>query len=118
MIQDGLKHICPESGMVFGDKAYGLKPAQIVMKAKDCHSGAILKNNMKDKNKDKDKWLTKVRAPYESTFSKDEDRARYRGWSKVQLQGFLEAIVHNVKRMIVVNSFPLWDCCEIGGIEI
>lgn len=107
---DGFRHICPEGGMVFGDKAYALKPAQITMKATGCHSGAILKNNMKQKNKDKDRWLTKVRAPFEGLFSKDEDRARYHGWAKVQLQGFLEAVVHNVKRMIAVNCSPLF--CE------
>ena len=39
--------------------------------------------------------------------NKDKDRARYRGWAKVQLQGFLEAVVHNVKRMIAVNCSPL-----------
>lgn len=112
--QDGFRHICPEGGMVFGDKAYALKSAQIAMKAKNCHSGAILKNNMKQKNKDKDRWLTKVRAPFEGIFSKDEDWARYRGWAKVQLQGFLEAIVHNVKRMVEVNCAPLF--CEASPL--
>lgn len=108
--QDGFRHICPEGGMVFGDKAYSLKPARISMKINNCHSGAIMRNNMKGKNRDKDSWLTKVRAPFEGIFSKDEDRARYRGRAKVQMQGFLEAIVHNVKRMIAVNCSPLF--CE------
>lgn len=108
--QQAFKHICPEQGMVIGDKSYGLGPAQEVMKGRGCHSGAILRNNMKKKNKDKDKWLTKVRAPFENLFSKDERKSRYRGWAKVQLQGFLEAIVHNVKRMVSVDCRPLF--CE------
>jgi len=108
--QQAFKHICPGQGMVFGDKAYSLKPAQEVMKDKGCHSGAIMKNNMRGKNKDKDKWLSKVRAPFENLFSKNEKRARYRGWAKVQLQAFLEAIVHNTKRLITVNCDPLF--CE------
>ena len=108
--QEGFSRICPNGGMVFADKAYGLKPAQDVMKARGCHSGAILKNNMKEKNKYKDKWISKVRAPFEGIFSKDEDRARYRGIAKVQMQGFLDAIVHNVKRMVAVNCRPLF--CE------
>jgi IS5 family transposase len=62
---------------------------------------------MKQKNKDKDGWLTKVRMPFEGLFSKDETRARYRGTAKVQLQVFLEAMVHNVKRMVTVNCAPL-----------
>lgn len=106
--QDGLKLICPQGGMVVGDKAYCLKPAQETMAARGCHSGALLKNNMKEKNKDKDRWLTKVRSPFESVFSKWEHRARYRGIAKVQLQIFMEAIVFNLKRLIAIDSPPLF----------
>jgi IS5 family transposase len=106
--QDGLKLICPDGGMVIGDKAYCLKPAQEALVTHGCHSGALLKNNMKNKNKDKDRWLTKLRSPFESIFSKWEHQARYRGIAKVQLQIFLEAIVFNVKRLIVINSPPLF----------
>ena len=106
--QAGLKHVCPDSGMVFADKQYCCKRAQIIMKAKGCHSGAILKNNMKSKNKDKDRWITKVRAPFEMIFSKMSKRTRYRGLAKVQLQVFWEAIVFNVKRLIVLDSPPLF----------
>ena len=106
--QAGLKHICPEGGMVFADKQYCCKRAQITMKSNGCHSGAILKNNMMNKNKDKDRWITKMRAPFEMIFSKMSKRARYRGLVKVQLQAFLEAIVFNVKRLIVLDSPPLF----------
>ena len=104
----GFKHICPGGGMVFGDKSYCLKEPQQQMRANDCHSGAIMKNNMKRKNKDKDRWLTKVRAPFEGIFSKIEKRARYRGLAKVQMQAFLEAMVFNIKRLVVINSPPLF----------
>ena len=104
----GFKYICPDGGMVFGDKSYCLKEPQQQMRANDCHSGAVMKNNMKGKNKDKDRWLTKVRAPFEGIFSKIEKRARYRGLAKVQMQAFLEAIVFNVKRLVVINSPPLF----------
>lgn len=106
--QRGFRHICPEGGMVIADKAYSLKPAQMAMKAKGCHSGAILRNNMKGENKDKDRWLSKVRSPFENIFSKDGIRARYRGRGKNQLQGFLESIVHNVKRLITIDCQPLF----------
>jgi transposase, IS5 family len=109
--QDGMKLICPDGGMVIADKAYCLKPAQIAMIARGCHSGAVMKNNMKGKNFDKDRWLTKVRAPYESVFSKWEKRARYRGTAKVQMQAFLEAIVFNVKRLVAINAPPLYAAC-------
>jgi len=105
--QDGLELICPEGGMVVGDKAYCLKSAQEAMKAKGCHSGAVMRNNMKRKNKDKDRWLTKLRAPFENVFSKWEHRARYRGLAKVELQVCLEALVFNIKRLVAINAPPL-----------
>lgn len=97
-----LKHVCPKAGMVFGDKGYCPKLAQ-----RGCHSGVILKNNMKGKNRDKDRWLTKVRMPFEGVFSKKAKRARYRRLVKVQFQVFMEAIVHNVKRLLVLDVSPL-----------
>jgi transposase, IS5 family len=104
----GVKHICPSEGMVFADKGYCVKEAQFEFRKRGCHSGAILKNNMKGKNRDKDKWITSLRAPYECAFSKDEKRARYRGQVKVQMQAFLDAIVHNVKRLVKLDSPPLF----------
>ncbi len=106
--QDALKLICPDGGMVIGDKAYCLKSAQETMIEKGCYSGAILKNNMKGKNKDKDRWLTRLRSPFENVFSKWKRRTRYRGLLKVQGQVFLEAIVFNIKRLLVINSPPLF----------
>ena len=106
--QDGFQHICPKDGqMTFGDKSYCLKPAQLAMKAKGAISAAILKHNMKAKNKDLDRWRSAVRAPHEGTFSKCEKRARYRGLAKVQFQLFMDAIVWNVKRLVQINPPPL-----------
>lgn len=106
--QDGFKNICPKDEcMVFGDKAYCLKSAQIEMQKRGLTSAAILKNNMKHKNKDLDKWRSSIRAPFEGVFSKFEKRARYRSLTKVQLHLFLEAIVWNVKRLVTINSPPL-----------
>ena len=68
----------------------------------------LLKNNMKGKDRRHDKWLSQIRAPFESIFSKQEKRARYRGIAKVQMQAFLEAIVFNVKRLIAIDSPPLF----------
>ena len=106
--QEGFKHICPDSGMIFADKQYCCKKARNIMKANNCHSGAILKNNMLQKNKDKDRWLSGMRAPFEGVFSKLKNRSRYRGLAKVQLQVFLEAIVFNVKRLLVLSAPPLF----------
>jgi len=64
--------------MILADKAYSSKKTKQVITAHDCHSGAILKNNMKDKNFEKDKWISKLRMPFEGVFSKFKKRARYR----------------------------------------
>jgi IS5 family transposase len=78
----GLKHICPKGGMIVADKGYCTKPAQETIRVKGCHSGAILKENMKNKNRDKDRFLTRLRMPYEGVFSKMDKKARYKGLAK------------------------------------
>lgn len=100
----GLKHVCPKEGMVFADKGYCGKKVEKELKKKGCHSAVIKKNNMKEKNGQKDKWLTKVRMPYESVFSKLERRSRYRKRVKVQYQAFMEAIAHNLKRLVKIEE--------------
>jgi len=95
-----LRSVCPDSGMVFADKAYCTKQAQQALKAKGCVSGVIKKNNMTGKDFRRDKWLTRVRMPYEGICSLFQKRARYRTIKKVQYQGFMEAIAINLKRWI------------------
>jgi len=106
--QEGLKYICPRRGMIFADKQYCCGQAQGIMKARGCHSGAILKKNMVGKNKEKDRWISGIRGSFEMIFSKLSKRARYRGLMKVRLQAFFEAIVFNIKRLIVLKSPPLF----------
>lgn len=93
--------------MILGDKAYCAKTDQATIKANNCHSGAILKNNMKTKNKDKDRFLTKLRMPYEGVFSKMNKKARYRGIPKNQFQCFMQALTHNLKRLTKIDTPPL-----------
>jgi len=99
----GMKHVCPSQGAVYADKGYCTKDARKYAHKKGCHLAVILKNNMKDKNKDKDRWYSSIRAPYERVFSKQRKRTRYRGIVKNQFAGFMEAICFNLKRMIVLD---------------
>lgn len=71
-----LKHICPSQGAVFADKAYCTKPAQKTAAKNNVHLAAIKLDNMRDKNKDLDKWRTKIRSPFERVFSKRNKRVR------------------------------------------
>ncbi len=97
---DGLDRVCPDKGMLLMDKAYCGKKAQNIVKRNNCHSGAILKNNMKAKNRDKDRWLQKLRMPFEGVFAHQRKRAKYRGIKKVQGQVFMQATAWNIKRML------------------
>jgi len=106
--EQAFARICPKNSIVFADKAYCLKPAQIAMKINGCVSAAILKKNMLGKNKDQDRWRAQLRAPYENIFSKVNHKTRYRGLAKVQMQAVLEALVFNVNRLIKLNSPPLF----------
>jgi IS5 family transposase len=101
------KHVMPKQGMVFGDKAYGVGASAYEMRRRGLKSGAILKNGMKEKNPDKDKWLCRVRMPFEGYFSKVDKHARYRGIERNQFQGFMQAIVHNVKLLVRIAAPPL-----------
>lgn len=103
----GARHVLPRSGMVFGDKAYGVGESAREMRRRGLHSGAILKDSMRGKDRDKDRWLTSVRMPYEGTFARLSKRARYRGLVKCQFQAFMSALAHNLKRLVALDAAPL-----------
>ena len=99
-----LRHICPKESVVFADKGYCTKESLNTMEQNSCVSQAILKNNMKEKDFKRDKRISKQRMPYERVFSKQSKKARYIGVAKNQFQGFMQALAHNFKRLIVVKG--------------
>lgn len=90
--------------MVFADKFYDCQESEQVLKENHCHPAIIRKNNNKLKNKDKDRWLSSVRMPFEGTFSKLRRRAKFRGLNKVNFQCMFEAICHNLKKAVLILS--------------
>lgn len=105
--QKAVEDVLPNQGMAFGDKAYCLKESRIAMAKHNCHSGAILKNNMKGKDFRKDKWLTSVRMPYEGTFASLPKFTRYRGLNKNKFLGFFQALAFNLKKWISIFDEPI-----------
>ena len=99
----GFKHVCPSQGASYLDKGYCISPAPRIAKANGVHLAAIQKNNMKSKNKDRDRWYSSVRSPYERVFSQRERRVRYRGIAKNQFAIFMQAICFNLKRLTVLD---------------
>jgi len=92
--------IIPKQGMVFMDKIYDTKKTNTIVQSNNCFIGTIKKNNNKEKNRDIDKFHSKLRMPFESTFSRLNRRARYRGHVKVTMQAFLQAICYNLKKAV------------------
>jgi IS5 family transposase len=99
----GLKHVCPSQGAIYADKGYCTQPAKQAAAKNQCHLAAIKKNNMNEKNRDLDRWYSKIRSPYESVFSKRNKRVRYLGVAKNQFAAFMQAICFNLKRLTVLD---------------
>jgi IS5 family transposase len=95
-----VKDISPNQGMVFMDKGYDYKEADDWIRANNCVPATLRKNNNKEKNKDLDNWRSKVRMPFESTFSKQRKRVKYRGKTNVLFQCIAEAMVYNFKKAV------------------
>lgn len=97
-----LKNICPKNVMVFMDKLYDTKSSDLILKANHCALGTIRKDNNHNKNRDLDSWRSKVRMPFESTFSKQRKRTKFKGQIKVLFQCFTEAMCYNLKKAITI----------------
>ncbi len=97
-----LEQILAPNTMIFADKLYDTKKTRLILKANNCHSAVIKKRNNRTKNKDLDRWRSKVRMPFEGTFSKLRKRAKFRGKIKVLMQCYLEALCHNLKKAVSI----------------
>ena len=100
----GFRHVCPESGAVYTDKGYCVKPAKDAARRKNIHLAAIKKNNMEGRNRDLDRWISGIRSPYERVFSKQNRHTRYCGVAKNQFAAFMNAICFNLKRILVLEA--------------
>ena len=107
--EQGLRHVIPKQGAVYADKGYCSKNAQQLAKGRQVHLAAIKKNNMKEKNRDLDKYYSKIRAPYERVFSRQHRQVRYVSIAKNQFSEFMFAICFNLRRLCVLNP-PVLEC--------
>jgi len=98
---DCVDDILPDTGAVSGDK--GFVPAIPTIEARGLHSMVILRNNMKDKNPEKDSFITKLRSPFEGAFAHQNRRARYRGIDKNQMSEYLNAFAFNLKTLLAIE---------------
>ena len=102
----GLRHVCPTPGAIYGDQGYCTAPARQAAAPRSCHLAAIQRNNMHTKHRDRDRWYTHLRAPYERVVAQRPKRVRYRGVAKNQFAAFLQALTFNLKRLLVLEPSP------------
>ena len=99
---NAVRHILPREGFVVGDKGY--ISAIKLMISRRLEPMIILKNNMKNKNRDLDRFISKLRSLFEGTFSKQNNRTRYKGIAKNQAAEFLYATAFNLRRLLVLEK--------------
>lgn len=96
-----VKNILPKQGAVFMDKLYDTNFTNQLVTAHGCHVATIQKDNRKNRDRALNSRRSKMRMPFENVFSKLSKRARYRGHAKVTMQGFMQAMVHNLKKALL-----------------
>ena len=99
---EAAKNVLPKEGAVVADKGYIPIISYII--ALGLHPMVILKENMKNKNRDLDRYISGLRSPYEGTFSKQNKRVRYKGLAKNQAAEFLYATAFNIKRLLAIEK--------------
>jgi transposase, IS5 family len=100
--QKAMHRVLPKHGAVFADKIYDTKKTNALATGRGLYVATVRKNNNPAKNRDVDRFHSKLRMPFESTFSKMNHWARYRGHAKVTLQAFMQALVHNLKKAVTI----------------
>lgn len=103
-----IQSVLPRKGSIFADKLYDTKKTHKHLEARGIHSAIIRKRNNPQKNKSLDAWLSGIRMPFEGTFSKRRKRAKFRSLTKIVMQCFMEATVHNLKKAIFLVPEPAY----------
>ncbi|MEW5822253.1 MAG: transposase, partial [Cyanobacteriota bacterium] len=117
MDHDMFNDIKPEQGAVVGDKGFDTNNIRDICKSDNLHFMVIKKNNRKDKNKDLDKFITKIRSPFENIFpaltsQKNKGgsyKTHFKGIEKVTFQMMFKAMACNLMRVVRISSFNCYQ---------
>jgi transposase, IS5 family len=99
--------VCGMSTLIRGDpwdKGHCTAPARQTAAQHGCHLVAIQRQNMTTKDRDRDRWYTHLRVPYERVFAQRPKRVRYRGIAKNQFAAFLQAMAFNLMRLVALDA--------------
>lgn len=98
-----MEKVVPEGGAVYADKGFCSRKLEERLEKRNCTLRAVKRNNMKDKNRDFDKYITRWRAPFERMFSKMRKRVRYIGKVKNYFAELMDCISFNLRRLLVLK---------------
>jgi len=96
--------VCPWGKRILADRGYDTWLVRDTMKDKGCIDRVMRLTKRKDFNKERNKDLSRRRAPWEMVFSHTNKRTRYMGLKKTYLQVLMESIVHNLKRLVKLEG--------------
>ena len=100
--------------MILADRGYDTNAAELMLKEKGLTSGIRKKKIRKDRNPDRDRWLGRLRSPFEGVFRYVDKVAPYRGLQKVKLHQVLGCIALNLKRLTKIAGTPLFPVIKIA----
>ena len=109
-----LEKLLPEKGMILADRGYDTNAVEDKLKEKGLTSGIRKKKIRKDRNPDRDRWLGRLRSPFEWVFRYFDKVAPYRGLQKVKLHQVLGCIALNLKRLTKISETPLFPAIKIA----
>ena len=109
-----LEKILPDEGMVLADRGYDTNKAEEKVKEKGLHSGIKKRKCRKNRDPDRDKWVTRLWSPFESVFRYADKVTLYKGLSKVKFHQVLDTFALNLKRLVRINGTPLFPVIKLA----
>jgi IS5 family transposase len=96
--------LCPWERRVLADRGYDTWVVRGTMKQKRCIDRVMRLSKRKDFDAERNKWIGRRRSPWEMVFAHMARRTRYMGIRKTHLQALFEAIVFNLKRLVLLEG--------------
>jgi transposase, IS5 family len=96
--------VCPWGKRILADRGYDTGEVYGIIKEKGCMDRVMKLKNRKNFDAEKNKQWGRRRSPWEMVFAHMNKRTRYMGVKKTFLQAILEAIVFNMKRLVLLEG--------------
>ena len=109
-----LDKILPTQGMVLTDRGYDTNKVEDKVAKRNLVSGIRKRKIRKNRDPDRDKWVTRLWSPFESVFRYADKVTLYKGLSKVKFHQVLDTFALNLKRLVRINGTPLFPVIKLA----